>query len=129
MITYKYLFDILRDPENFSLKFVPVFARTRTLQMIQILIHAEIAVFDPVTRKLSLHPKQIKPTLPIVVADIAPTPPVLDAPRRVHVNWSGRGFSSGSYAVKADNGKFLTIVMELDVEREMKVSRERTKAA
>lgn len=48
---------------------------------------------------------------------------------RVHVDWSGRGHSSGSYAVKADKGKYLEIVMELDVERVMTVAKTRTKAA
>jgi hypothetical protein len=77
------------------------------------------------------------PTLSVAIAEIPPKQAEIATPARVHVDWwydtkkqqaSGK-FSGGSYAVKSDNGKFLTIVFELDKEHEMNVNKDRTKAA
>lgn len=54
---------------------------------------------------------------------------VSDAPRMVHVDWSGRGHSSGSYRVLADTGDYLKIAFDLDVTRTMTVSKTKTRAA
>lgn len=103
MITYKKLFEWLKEPTILRFKSVPDNERIRVLKMLQILIHAEIAVYDSNTKVVSLHPKQIKPAL--VVLPTAPeTAPI---PKTVQVNWS-RGFSGAKYDVLGygvSNGK------------------------
>ena len=97
MITYKELFEGLKrsglDGQRKLLVIDPKH-RVRATQMIQILCHAEIAVWDKDTRLFHLHPKQVKPS--IIVVDIPKAP----VPSAVHVNWS-RGHSGASYPVLA----------------------------
>lgn len=126
MITYKELFEGLKrsglDGQRKLLVIDPKH-RVRATQMIQILCHAEIAVWNKSTATYALHPKQVK--LSIIVVDI---PKNADL-GRVHVDWSGCGHSSGSYRVLADKGKYLEIAFDLDKSHTMTVSKERVKAA
>lgn len=125
--TYSQLFGMLRGGVTISHSKdeTTLPSGVRLTKQLQILCHAEIAQFKD--GKYSLHPKQIKPAISVV--EILPKTAPSSGLGRVHVDWSGRGHSSGSYAVKADKGKFLEIAFELDVERVMTVAKERTKAA
>lgn len=103
MITYKELFEGLKrsglDGQRKLLVIDPKH-RVRATQMIQILCHAEIAVWNKSTATYALHPKQAK--LSIIVVDIPKAKAAV--PSAVHVNWS-RGHSGASYEVLAHGEK------------------------
>lgn len=133
MITYKEIFEGLRRSGVGGQRKMMVINHkyaVRAAQMIQILCHAEIAIYDPVTKTYGLHPKQIKPVLEVPPsASTSPkTTPSSDL-RYVRVDWQGRGHSSGKYRVVSETEKFVTIEMALDVTRHHTVAKSRTKAA
>lgn len=125
MITYKEIFEGLKrsglggqrkmvvlDPKN----------AIRAAQMIQILCHAEIAIYDPATKTYGLHPKQIKPALQVLPNPTeTPLNGDLSDLGRVRVDWSGRGHSSGSYAVKAEDERSYTIANGTDENKPTKL--------
>ena len=130
MITYKDLFKVLKQlPESGNIRAEKGSDIYRKLLILDRAEIAQAAQEDEDIVCFYFHPKQIKPSTPTLVVDIRPVSAPPSDLGRVHVDWSGRGHSSGSYRVKADKGNYLEIAFELDVERVMTVAKTRTKAA
>lgn len=129
MITYKDLFKLIKAlPETGCItasESSEVYRKLRILDNFGIVQAAELdegyLAFYPIPKK----------TPALVVLD-TPQSPENATPSdlgRVRVDWSGRGYSSGSYKVTAIKGDYLQIAFELDVPRTMTVSKKRTEAA
>lgn len=130
MITYKELFEQLKNPNAAYPKNIVEADYMRAFKMLTILCGAEIAAFNPETRLFSLHPKQIE-RMAAKAAQNGANPANSEVSRMVHVDWSGRGHSSGKYKVIAETEKFVTIAFEFeaDVSRKHTVSKARVKDA
>jgi hypothetical protein len=118
MISYQEIFTILRRGNGFY----PI--ELDEHRKAAVLLQSGIVVWDKDVIGYFIHPKQVKP----IVAQTPNSVP-FSTLGRVHVDWSGRGHSSGSYKVLADKGKFLEIAFELDTQRTMTVAKTRVKAA
>lgn len=118
-ISYNWLFDQLKKGREFSIV-------KHDERRFVTLLSAGIIIWNKDRKTFSLHPEQIE-RMAAKAAQNEANQATTDAPRMVHVDWSGRGHSSGKYKVLSETERYVTI--EFHLERKMTVSKARVKDA